>query len=262
MIKQKNDIKMQYLDDGRGIYVFEQLDNGQYLIAEALFDIDEYGMEDPRYYPSSSLHVVDKVYDIPPKIKYFDEIAKLTKSIDALIKQKVDIEESISNLKEKEKYTLDKLKNFDKLQYLLDFIDGKITHYVFVHWSEIEIVEYKDSKSEYGHDMRLLSLFGSTKGDIKWKINQYSDGSGANTEVIPCLSYEMALSEAQKHIDKTISEGKYPSLSIINSAIKYGLTIPDWYIEKYREQWNTDNDNSIEKLESQIADYKNRKCPV
>jgi len=262
MNKIENNIEMKYLDDGRGVYVFEQLDNGQFLIAEALFDIDEYGVEEPRYYPSSSLHIVDKVYDIPPKIKYFDEIIELTKSIEALEHQKSSIEESISSLKEKEKYVLGKLKNFDKLQYLLDFIDGKITHYVFIKYSTIEIVEYKNSQSEYGHDMKLLSLFGSTKGDIAWRINQYSDGSGINTEVIPCLSYEMALSEAQKYIDKIISEGKYPSLSIINSAIEYGLTIPDWYIEKYREQWNSDNTSSIEKLERQIADYKNKKCPV
>lgn len=262
MNKQENDMKMQYLDDGRGVYVFEQLDNGQYLIAEALFDVDEYGMEESHYYPSSSLHIVDKVYDIPPKVKYFDEITELTKSIGALIKQKVDIEQSISNLNKKEKYVLDKLKNFDKLQYLLDFIDGKITHYVFIRYSNIEIVEYKNSQSEYSHEMKLLSLFGSTKGDITWRINQYSDGSGANTEVIPCLSYEMALEEAQKYINRMVSEFKYQSLSIINSAIEYGLTIPDWYVEKYREQWNKDNASSIEKLESQIADYKNRKCPV
>lgn len=255
-------MEIKYLDDGRGVYVMEVLQNGQYLIAEALFDIGCFGRGEDEYFPSSSLHIVDKVYDVPPKIKFSDEIVELGKSIDVLTQQKLDIEESISNLKEKEKCVLDKLKNFDKLQYLLDFIDGKITHYVFIKYSTIEIVEYKDSKSEYGHDMKLLSLFGSTKGDITWRINQYSDGSGANTEVVPCLSYEMALSEAQKYVDKIISEGKYPSLSIINSATKYGLTIPDWYIEKYREQWNGDNASSIEKLESQIADYKNRKCPV
>jgi hypothetical protein len=251
--------EIKYLYNGNAVYLIEELKDRRFLVANVL--LDEYG-DETNYICDSSLYIVDNVYDDAPRQVYDKKIVELNDSISKLKDEEESIRYRISSSIEKEKQVLDKLKNFDKLQYLLDFIDGKVTHYVFIRWSTIEIIEYKDSKSEYSHDMKLLSLFGSSKGDIAWRINQYSDGSGCNTEVIPCLSYEMALIESQKVIDNMIGQKEHASLEIIKSAREYGLKLPEGYIEKYRKEWEDQNKASITKLEAQIEEYRNKAYPI
>lgn len=251
--------ELKYLANGNAVYLIEELKNGQFLVSDVF--LDEYG-EETNYNTFSGLYAVDYIYDTAPVKLYSKDIVDLNNSISKLKDEERDIKNRISSLNEKEKYVLDKLKNFDKLQYLLDFIDGKITHYVFIRWGNIEIVEYKNSMSDYSHDMKLLSLFGNTKGDIAWRLNQYSDGSGCNTEVIPCLSYEMALEEAQKVVDKFVAEKTNYRKDIIESAKKYNLSIPEEYIEAYRKEWKDQHDLSISKQEIQLAELRKKQCEL
>jgi len=248
--------ELKYLANGNAVYLVEELKNGQFLVSDIF--LDEYGEETL----SDGMHIVDYIYDVPPVRLYSKDIADLNNSISRLKDEEESLRYSISSLNEKEKSVLNKLKNFDKLQYLLDFIDGKITHYVFIRWGSVEIVEYKNTGSDYSRDMRLLSLFGSTKGDIAWRLNQYSDGSGGNTEVIPCLSYEMALSEAQKVIDKFVSEKTNYRHDTIEAAKKYNLNISQEYIDAYKKEWEDQNKLNISKLEIQLSDARKKQCEI
>lgn len=252
MIKKE----LKYLADGSAVYVVEELKNGQFLVSDIL--LDEYGEETLDY----GVHIADYVYDVAPVKLYSKDIVDLNNSISKLKDEEKAVKDRISSLNSKEKYVLDKLKNFDKLQYLLDFIDGKITHYVFIRWGGIEIVEYKNTGSEYSRDMRLLSLFGDAKGNIAWRLNQYSDGSGGNTEVIPCLSYEMALSEAQKVIDRFVDEKTNYRRDTIEAAKKYNLNISQEYVDAYRKEWEDQHKLNISKLEIQLSDARKKLCTI
>jgi hypothetical protein len=249
--------ELKYLANGNAVYLVEELKNGQFLVSDIF--LDEYGEETL----SDGMHIVDYIYDVPPVRLYSKDIADLNNSISRLKDEEESLRYSISSLNEKEKYVLAKLKNFDKLQYLLDFIDGKITHYVFIRWGSVEIIDYKNSASEYGiHNLKLLSLFGDTKGDITWRLNQYSDGSGCNTDVIPCLSYDMALEEAQKAVDKFVAEKTNYRKDVIESAKKYNLNIPEEYVEAYRKEWKDQHDLSISKQEIQLAELRKKQCEI
>ncbi|MES2910575.1 MAG: hypothetical protein V4718_04255 [Pseudomonadota bacterium] len=95
----------------------------------------------------------------------------------------------------------DRLKENEGLRNIDAFLTGEITH--FVRSENVPIIETADEALVRGSDrgrkeIRLLGLFGdSDKGDLRWKVCTYGDGSGGSmTEVIPCLSLEEARDRA------------------------------------------------------------------
>lgn len=60
---------------------------------------------------------------------------------------------------------------------------------------------------EGGHPkpLKLLTLFGRTKGDLQWRVNCYSDGSGSSTEeVLLFPSEELAVEALKDHAHKRL----------------------------------------------------------
>lgn len=80
------------------------------------------------------------------------------------------------------------------LRGIADFIDGKITHYVMQTYCYPYIITRESAKCQYDHKtQRLLMLHGNSKGDLQWRLSQYSDSSGCSYECIPCTSFEDAV---------------------------------------------------------------------
>jgi hypothetical protein len=98
----------------------------------------------------------------------------------------------------------DRLKQHEQLAQLDDFIAGKITHFVIKdmgyaveHCRAIAIDTFDHAMKEDTQwsrgALKLLTLFGGSKGDLTWRLNRYSDGSGSHhDEVIPCTSLDQA----------------------------------------------------------------------
>ena len=90
------------------------------------------------------------------------------------------------------------LQRHKGMERLEQFLDRKLTHVVKIeydwHLSVLELKEafYLKSEGRGVDSLKLLSLYGKTDGSLVWRLNQYSDGSGYSTEVIPCLSLEDA----------------------------------------------------------------------
>ena len=55
---------------------------------------------------------------------------------------------------------------------------------------------------------RLLSLYGKSNGDLLWKVNQYSDGSGSDSLAIPCKTKEDAIQIVGEHFIDSLTKKK------------------------------------------------------
>jgi hypothetical protein len=164
------------------------------------------------------------------------------------------------------------LADFDKnalpehLQTLLDFMAGRITHVFMVRYGSPRIAAIDDElfqiDNDYGRStvegLRLLTLYGSTGGVMAWRLNQYRDGSGSNTEVELCRSYAHALSLAQELFDATakerLSKGGKQCDSWLDCWEKIeGLKIPDAVRQRCREIAAEQKAEQIEKLRRELA---------
>jgi hypothetical protein len=227
-------MKTKYLLNGCKVEVIEKLSRGRFLV-QPILTMENY--EGDSYYDLGAPEIVEKVFDVAPTKEYDENITHLQNRIDVLNKEMNQITESIEKA-EVIKQNLDKkFSRYEALKLLNDFIDGKITHYVIEHYGSLKIVARGDTISEYDNreNLRLLSLYGKSNGDLIWHLNEYSDGSGSKEEVFPCLSFDHALKEAQKRINKHVVEDKYPSSSLVEFAKANNLKISNEYIEKCKE---------------------------
>lgn len=133
-------------------------------------------------------------------------------------------------------------KQFDQLQKLDDYIAGKITHFVVRqdYRDSVSIEAFdsfiKSDEDKYDRKLRLLSLYGDSKGNLSWHVDRYSDGSSSGSSGYhwPATSYEEAMQKAAEWLDarygewrKATDHTRNKSATYAACAIKLGLPVPD-----------------------------------
>lgn len=157
----------------------------------------------------------------------------------------------------------------DKLALLDTYLskDG-ITHYVGTSYRGIDIVAFKDAviddRYAYNRDnLKLLTLWGNTKGDLNWCLSEYSSSNfDSHSVVYPCTSLEQARAEAQALFDEQIANWRkvkeersddiyYPMHA---SATKLGLAIPDDFITHLKAKGIKDAAAKVARQVKELAD--------
>lgn len=117
----------------------------------------------------------------------------------------------------------ERLKENEALRNIDAFLIGSITHFVKAEY--VPTIETADetlvrSESRSKKELRLLGLFGdSERGDVRWKVCTYGDGSGGSqTAVIPCLSLE----EARDRAGALLVSLTFPCLRSGKLSLYYG----------------------------------------
>lgn len=200
-----------------------------------------------------------------------EPVAKFSEELKALHEQiataKAEREQMRSEEYALQRARTEKLKRFAILDNLEAFIDGKITHYVtregFGPPAIIPIEQALTGDSDRHRGvLRLLTLGGCLKtGGINWQLNQYSDGSGSKTGVIPCTSYEQAAETVKQEVVKHFGPGSRPDhekrQEWIDAAERYGIAVPDEYrraVVKSRIQSIEQNSGYVRKQAKDYAD--------
>jgi hypothetical protein len=152
-----------------------------------------------------------EVFTTPPLAKVHEKIAAAEKRLQELNAAITAARDQQRELDATEKDRLARLKQHEALARIDDFLAGKITHYVVESWSGIgmildrtQAISGDEDRHGYNKDTKLLTLFGKSNGDLQWRLNHYSDGSGHLIDVWPCASYEEAAQVATTRI-----EGEY-----------------------------------------------------
>jgi hypothetical protein len=237
----------KYLVDGRSVTVIATLPDGRFLV-DPLYEYDD---ED---YPADAPFITDHIFDAAPTNKLNQDVERLNREIEQLRKTRNAISLEIEAAKRENEATLKEYAKFSELKQLNDFIAGKITHYLVIPgYSEPHILKFGDTKEE---DYRLkafkmLTLYGTTEGSLVWNLNQYRDGSGSYTRVIPCTSYEQVLEEAQKYLDSETYK-EWSSSGLIKFAQEYNLRLPDGYIERAKQQKRESAQKRIQEAQAQL----------
>ncbi len=242
--------KDAFLIDGTKVFIHEKTKTSilvsRYYFAQNYFEEEEYEeLSDEKI-------IVDKVYKKPPT-EVFDEKIESLKSI---IKdyRKTKSTEHAEFLEKRKEYEiqLNKFNRIPELKNILDYIDKKFTHVVYLgyEWKKGVVTmsaALKEQDSYNGY--RLLSLFGNTKGDLEWRINRYSDGSGSDCTVSLCMSLEegkeIIIKYLLKKIDTFLNDCKrpdsradwpYPIEDEINYLIKNNIDVDPKAIKLSKEK--------------------------
>ena len=242
----------KYTLNGKEVEVIQKLESGNYLVSPIRVDTD--GEE--YVYHEVDAEIVPELFNSPPVQKYHYEIQKLESRIEEQRGILRKLHEEVRALQENEKARKKKYERFEQLRQLDDYIDGKITHYVILYEWDLQILEFEDAHARYSDrgEMRMLALFGNSKGNLTWKINEYSDGSGSWRPCIPCFSYQEAVEKLTEYITEEIKKAvDSPREYIIKAAQKYGIPIDPSYTEKQKEQLKEQKTSRINVLKNEIS---------
>lgn len=266
-----NNPEIKYTKDGRKVSVVGTLNSEQRIVQEIFVSGDQ-------EFPGGENFVVSSLLDEPAeswkdkKLRELEErFERDRKEWDKRIEQQNNkMREACEKAKHKAAALLDFASNSDneQLQRLNDFLAGEITHFFILGMFNPKIVEWDDD-AFYGVDrwhgcakiesLRLVSLFGSSKGDLSFHLNRYSDGSGGWEEIVPCRSYDEALAEAQKRLDELAYRyvnGDRPGLDLDEWAQIEGIRIPEDALRKQDAKREERRNKRIAELEKQLSDLR------
>jgi len=250
----------KYTNDGRKVIVVGKLNSEETIVQEIY-------VKNGNEFPSGENFVVKslhdeqceswKSYETKRKEKLEKELEIENKSFDSNIKMLNKEHRKISSVVSNKLKFLKGLnkalenENFDRF---CDFVTGKIKYLVILYYKP-EIVGFNsklnvDSDYDQG-DLKLITLFGRSNGDLTFNINRYSDGSGSNDIIHPFKTYEDALAFLSERLN---SKDKYSSYDI-EAADKYNIVLDKEKLLKYYEATK----QSINKEIKDSQDCINRK---
>lgn len=153
------------------------------------------------------------------------------------------------------------LARHDQLKHLDDFITKGVACYVRDdEYGEVTIMDFKDTTCEYSsrNTFRLLSLFGGSNGQLNWKLNRYSDGSGSYVDCIPCASKEDALVAIAELLNRRWEiwrkEGKGSISAYAQVARQHGIPIPEDVLAQIAKNAAEEKRENLERAEKAFAD--------
>lgn len=272
----KEIIKGQTIFNSKGIeasYV-QNLIDGKHLVAVPLYDA-----EGEEY--DEIIQVWNKVLTVSPMPKLAEDLIKIQERIEINTKLRDEIDSEIYK-KNRELQTIDsdilkrknELKQHKSLENLDLFIQGKITHFIFIESGRYAIKEFNDmlelSDNYDRNKFKLLTLYGRSNGDLEWGISTYSDGSGSIKTVYPCLSKEDAEDKVIKiyhdllsKLDSRIINNLF--INTVKSALELGIALKQNIAEAYRqceEEQRQENiiivSKQIDELNKQLHIRQNR----
>lgn len=234
-----------YTKDGQEITVLHEIEGKGFLVAP-IFDLDHGG------YAEGPLMMIDAIYERAPTARFDAEVVRLRAEIKELRQQKIALRNGLREAERMAEERWTKLERLEALQSLEDFIDGKITHYVEgPRWARPRIVAFADTKwSDGQRKKKLLVLFGDSKGDLTWRMNQYYDGSGSWGDVIPCLSREEAIEKMTAILHEKMAESATRDLA--KHVTEQGVPLPEGYMERVEEAEREDTEKEIAELRRKI----------
>ncbi|RYF04564.1 MAG: hypothetical protein EOO77_29480 [Oxalobacteraceae bacterium] len=256
-----------YCRDGHKLYVREVLDDARVLASPMMLFEDYNGETDEHPSDLASVKYAKDLYATAPVSVVDGDVVKARADLADLQKQIGEARRDVLNAERDNAAILAKLAATPKFERLFDYLDGKITHFVvnnYYHAAKImtwaEFAVYQEDKREQG--VKLLTLFGDSKGNTEWRMNHYRDGSGISSTCQPCCSFEEALAVAAEWIDAqwvTFNEKRPDMLaSAVASADEYGFPVPEPVRTALTADRVATQTRNIEKLETDLIAARER----
>lgn len=272
--KKKNKMKnIKYTTDGKKVVVIGDLNQTDKIVQEIF--VTENGDEIPQ----GERFVVKSLLDEPSKSWKEKNLESLEANYEKQKKYWDDLTNSISIEKRKAYDALSArvkwLKNIAKeprneefkriINTLADFFSDSEKWIVVRRYSDWDLVKFNEDgvesiidRFEGYHErvrfdsMRLLSLYGKSDGNLEFRINNYSDGSGSDEPVVFFKSKEEALIFMQKEFDK-IKEYSNNHLEI---SEKHGLNLDKEKLQTFKDKRKESIKKQIEETQTKLENHK------
>lgn len=189
---------VRYTEDGKKVYLQSIINSDTALIAEVMI-ID--GKECAN--KKSTIININKLSETIPmtwKEKYLQEMtAKLEKQKIDNDNLAIELEKQINTVIKPLKTKLQNLKQlndkFDvkEFQTFIDYISGEIKYLIVNSVYSLEIIPFNNTVEDFFHDkelnfqgFKLLTINGSTQGDLNFRLHKYAYGSSNTLEIVMC----------------------------------------------------------------------------
>ena len=236
----------KYTIHGQEVHVHAAVAGGH--IISHIYETDDGDEQDSPKFSSEEL------FDKPPVEKLEKEVTTLESRIAELSQKRTAIDQDLRKAEASRTKLMAKFKDVPALEYLEQFLDGKITHFVTSYeYGCPHVVDFKEeitSDSEYSYDpkLKLLVLYGDSKGDLQWRLSQYHDGSGMKRETVPCCSLEEALAKCKAIVEaQGIATNESPRDWVVEGAKKFSAVLPEGYEKRFLETCIKGNTDAIDR---------------
>lgn len=231
-----------YTEGGDKVSLDAMTDDGRFVVRRMIV---VYEQDDQYETESDTAIIVSKLFTKAPRPVIDEELAALHEEAARLRRENAALRSQATVAEKEVEDRLAALSKYDGLERLEDFIENRITHVVVLGYTDYEIKtlsEFEADYDRYDKGLRLISLFGDSKGNLSWRVNRYKDDSGSWQTIIPCGSEEEAKKlrneAALKDIDhklSTLEPGRHNAFwTACVRAEKLGITIPDDALKRYR----------------------------
>lgn len=243
--------------------------DGKHLVRPMLRGHDYYADDGEADYdfPSDDIVACEKVFASAPIALVDESIARAKQELSELLDRQRTIYADLQNAKARNKELSDLLTQNVALERMADFIKGRFKFFLVDRsFSDPRIEPINAALAQddrFERDQKLLTLFGKTNGDLQWRINKYSDGSGGWDDIYPCEDEEQAKVVAQRVYDAEVAEWRsrpddrkhYGKALSWPKALAF-LVVPDdikQHIENMKAQAKS---KRIADLEKQLAEAR------
>ncbi len=212
-------MEYKYLSDGKKVVVIGQLNNVESIVQEVF--VTESGDEIPsgEKFTTKSLHDEPVVsWKVKDEAKQEDRLQRIKHAIKNAEREQSDVHVKLNGLKAifKQSRLLSESIDEQDLDTLISVMSGTCEYLVIDSYGVLKIIKFDDAlikSSDYGRyeSLKLLTLMGSSDGNLSFCINQYSDGSGGSERAYPCASKKAALDKANELVLAKIETGRFPT---------------------------------------------------
>jgi len=249
--------EIKYTTDGKKVVVIGSLNAQEKIVQEVL-------VSNGAEIPSGENFVVKSLHDAPAKswkqvenekveLLYNTRRKKLEDEIETYTRR---YKNKIEEIEQRIAYATKVGKSIapESFQVLIDFLLGNIKWVVKTGY-ELEIIPFDKfhNPSDYGRELKLISIFGKDDGTLRYGLSSYSDGSGMYTNFYPFNCFEDAESFAQSELDKKEKYG-YRDLEF---SSKFNLKLNPEKFEAYRagreKEIQTQIDQTKKAMEKTLA---------
>lgn len=175
-----------------------------------------YEDENGEPYEDGSPIIVGRIYAEPPVEQRNQQIADLDSKIKTKRDELAELQTAVRVTEGEMRSRMALIKRHKSLERLEDFIEGRITHFVFYEYGAPKIMEFKEAIEAKDEDryakippLKLLTLFGKSNGELNWRMDSYSDGSGGSRYgVHPCCSIEEAHAKTKEVLESLFEDAR------------------------------------------------------
>jgi len=242
------------IPDGRAlvreIYLVDGYDGGE-----------RYPADNPTILPAAALSITPPVRAVSQEVA--EQVAKLAEVKEQLREAMRDV----ANQESERTRRLEALKDLPALARIEDFLAGRITHFAVrnSYSTKVEVLDFEafargtEDGGRRAQDLKLLTLFGRSNGDIAWKLNQYYDGSGSWIECHPCCSEDEAREKAAEWLQATWEAHRAAPDKVrwlkdaVDSAKKLAIEAPVDILASNRELMVKAASQRVAQLEEELA---------